>query len=230
MTDPNPNLAAGPTSTQPGTPAPEPARTEPVPVAPPVVASATPSGVPYVAPPVPAAPAVAAPAPRRRGMIDGILVVAAVVAIGGIGFAAGRLTAPASTPTRVTAGFPNGGFGNGTFGNNGNGQGNGGQAGNGGFIGRGFGGGLAIQGEITEIAADHLTLKLASGQTVQIPLDASTQYHQQTGASSGDVKTGSQVLVQLSTGAAAAPGASGAPNAGGGRTLPAAANVTIVGQ
>jgi hypothetical protein len=43
-----------------------------------------PSGVPYVAPPVPVAPVGAAPAPRRRGIIDGILVVAVVVAIGGI--------------------------------------------------------------------------------------------------------------------------------------------------
>ncbi len=156
---------------------------------------------------------------------DAILVVAVVAAIAAIGFAAGRLTGPATTGAQTIAVIPNGGFGNG--GPFQGGSGNGGQGGlRGGIVGRGLGAGVGIQGTVTEVAADHLTLTLASGQTVRIPIDPSTtQYHRQTAASASDVTTGSQVLVQLGQGRAA----NTAPN-GGGRTLPAASSITIVGQ
>ena len=53
------------------------------------------------------------------------------------------------------------------------------------------------------MTADQLTLKLASGQTVQIPLDSSTTYHSQAPATAADVTTGSTVQVQVRPAAAA---------------------------
>lgn len=179
--------------------------------------------------PPPAAPSVTplaqapvrASTPRRRVLVDVVLVVAAMVAIGGIGFGLGRVTAPEPAVTALSgrSGNVNGlpGFGNG-FGNGfrqvpGQGQNGNGLPGNGG-TGNGFGaagrlgGLLAIKGEVTEVAADHLTVKLASGQTVRIAIDSSTAFHKQAAGSASDVTQGSQVLVQLK-GRTAGAGASG---------------------
>ena len=141
---------------------------------------------------------------RKRGAIDIVLVVAAVFAVGGIGFAVGRVTAPAAT-VAVGAGTFRTGTGNGQFGTGQGGNG-GGQLGNGGgFFGGGAGAGITISGEVTEVTVDHLTLKLASGQTVEIPVDSSTAYHSQAPATATDVTTGSTVQVQVSRG----PGSGG---------------------
>jgi hypothetical protein len=113
-----------------------------------------------------------------------------------------------------------------------------------------FGGGnrvagaTAIKGQVVELTADHLTLKLASGQTVQIALAATTVFHQEAAAAAGDVATGRTVLVQLapraptpgqSPGAVFAPGqggpgSSGGPGGPGGFALGAATDITIVAQ
>lgn len=186
---------------------------------------------PIAAPAVQTAPVVARPS-RRRGVVDVVLVVAAIFAVGGIGFAAGRVTAPTSN---AVAG------GNRTGGNGGAGQfGNGGApgAGFGGAFGGGFGAGgagITIRGQVVSVTADQLTLKLASGQTVQIPLSSSTTYHTATTASASDVTSGSTVQVQVTRGGGGAGGTgnggTGNGGNGGGRfNLGAASDVTVVPQ
>ena len=61
-----------------------------------------------------------------------------------------------------------------------------------------------------------------SGQTVQVPLDSSTAYHREAGASASDVQPDTRVLVRLQAGS----------GGGGVQTgqLPPASDVTIVGQ
>ena len=94
------------------------------------------------------------------------------------------MTAPASDPASAAGGgrfqgqFATGnGQGQAGNGQPGNGQG---QGGPGGFFGAG--GGITISGEVTAVSADQLTLKLASGQTITVPLDGSTTYHSQAPA------------------------------------------------
>jgi hypothetical protein len=145
---------------------------------------------------------------RRSRWLDLALGLAAVVAVAGIAFAAGRLTAPQRT------------FGlGGNFGANGGGTAPGSSPGTG-FRG-GFGGTLALEGTITSVSADQLTLKLDSGQTVTVPLNAGTAYHRQTAAGAADVASGTKVLVQLQ---------SSATGGGGFRTgqLAPAASITLV--
>jgi hypothetical protein len=155
--------------------------------------------------------------PRSAAWVNVALAVALAVAIGGIGFAAGRLTAPANAAGTGANGFR---FGNGNgpvsgyFPGAGNG-GNGG-VGRGGFAG---GGGGSVQGTVESVSGDTLTLKLASGQTIQISLSGTTTYHSQAAASAADIKTGGTVIVQVEI------------NRGqgtGGATSPSASDVTIV--
>jgi hypothetical protein len=202
------------------------------------------------------APAVLAAVPvRHRGglsLATLVLALAALFAVGGVAFAAGRVTAP---PTTAATGPGTGGFGagrgnggnggNGFAGGNGNGANGFGNGGNGfgGGAGAAGGAGLTIKGTVTAVAADHLTLRLAGGQTLDVPIDASTTYHHQASAKPTDVATGTTVQVALSgrlgrgggngganggpstaPGSSAAPGASGAP-----RGLGAATDVTITG-
>jgi hypothetical protein len=189
------------------------------------------------------------PAPRRRsggGLTSILLGVALLFAVGGVSFAAGRLTgtstvaASGSVPTGGVTGRGNGNNGNGF----GNGFGNGLGRGNGNGNGAGFAGGagLTISGTVTAIASDHLTIRTATGQTIDVPVDSATTYHRQADASAGDLSTGSSVDVSLSgrLGAGVGPGRSPAPRASsspgtsvgpgsGGRPVPAAADVTITG-
>ena len=164
----------------------------------------------------PAPVPVPAPALRANAGLGIVLGLAALVAVGGVSFAVGRVTAPAST-------IAGGRTGTGT------GQGNGGLPGNGGNGGApgfgrgngGFGGSLAVTGTVTAVTADHITIKLGSGQSVDIPINGTTTYHQENAGSSSDVQAGKNVLIQLqprtqgTAGASPAPIASGAP--GGGR-------------
>jgi len=184
---------------QPAAPEPEPVRapmdpvgapTEPVPTARPKPKSGTP------------------------GWINVLLGLAVAVAIGGVAFAAGRMTAPAAADANgfgrnVPGGFQGGGyFGRGYFGGPGDGQG-----------GRGlFGaGGATVQGTVTSITADKITITTAGGQTVDIALDGTTTYHQESSAASGDVKTGGTVIVRLTL-----------RQGGTTQTSPSASDVTIV--
>jgi hypothetical protein len=148
-----------------------------------------------------------------------LFVLAGVVAVGGIAFAAGRLTAPASA---TTAGrFPNGqGFpANGQLPANGQG-----------FPGRAGGfGGTSLAGTVDAVSADSITVKLESGTSITIPLDAKTTYYAAAAATAADVTVGSQVRV--TPGARAAdPGASFDPNASPGAAISfgPASDVTVV--
>jgi hypothetical protein len=151
-----------------------------------------------------------------------MLAVAALVAGGGVAFAAGRLTSPASTAAanRGTAGGQGGQFG---------GPRASGAPGGGGY-GRGFGGAAGIQGTVTATTPTSLTISLPNGQSVTFATDGSTTYRRQTAGSSSDVATGKQVIVQLAgrgfaPGASAAPGGAASPAASGDLT---AASVIVV--
>jgi hypothetical protein len=154
------------------------------------------------APVTPATPAGPLPAPvppaplRRRSsrIIDLALVGAAVIAIGGVAFAIGRATAPAS----AAVGFARGGAivrTDGSF-----------------DPGTGAGPRFALGGEltVTAIDADSITIKTADGQERTFDLDGSTAYRQATDASAADVSVGDDVSVKVSNdGPVSAPLASG---------------------
>ena len=203
-----------PTAPEPFVPAPvepTPASTSPVLGAQPVLATAT---------PVPATP-------RKRsggGILNVVLVVAAAVAIGGVAFAIGRGTAPASATTggRGNPGVivaPGGSFVPGGSGLPGFGGGRGGFG--------GAAGGLGISGTVESIDGDTMTIKTANGQTIEVTISDSTTYHTQAPATAADVTTGSTVQVQLDLngqGGAVRPGASGAPSG----PLGTAGSVTVI--
>jgi hypothetical protein len=150
-----------------------------------------------------------------------LLALAAAIAIAGVAFAGGRLTAPAAAASSGRQ-FGNGQFqgGNGTFPGNG-----------GGGAFRGGIGGFGITGTVEAIGADGVTIKLASGQTVTIPIDTKTTYHATVGAAASDVTVGSTVRVTAER--AGFPGASGAPSASGapgGLTFGTATDITVTGK
>jgi hypothetical protein len=139
-------------------------------------------------------------APRRRSsrLVDLALAGAAVLAIGGVAFAIGRATAPASAATGFAPGGaivrPGGSIDPGT--------------------GPGprfaLGGGLTIDGAVTAIDADSITVKTADGQERTLDLDGSTGYHRATEAAASDVAVGDDVSVKVSNdGPVSAPLASG---------------------
>ncbi len=217
-TDPTqPAPAGNPFSTPAGTPAP----------------GASPFASP-AAPPPATAPVPVAPVKRRSSaglLVNVLLGVAVVVAVGGVAFAAGRATAP--TTTAANGRF--GGNGAGGFGPNASGAPGRGGA----FQGVFGGGGVTVEGTVTAVAADSITIQLSSGQAVTIPTSSDTTYHSQTAASSSDVTTGATVKVELSGGGRFAGGGQGtggngnggnAPTASGapGRGLGSASSVTVV--
>lgn len=189
--------------------------------------------------PSPVTPTVTA---RKRNPLDVVLIGAAVVALAGVAFATGRLTAPAS------AAAPNAGLTAGDGTQRGGrvgpgaslapgasfvpGQGGPGGQGAGGLAGGGLAGGVTISGSIVSVSATEIIVQLTNGTTVNIPVDTTTTYHRQASASSADVKTGTKVEIQV-TGATRAPGASGAPApaaSGGTRqvNLGTASSITII--
>ncbi len=171
---------------------------------------ASPSADDTLSPPTPTPPA-----RKANSSLTWVLVIAAMVAIGGIAFAGGRLTAPASASNN-RPGFPNG-FPNGSF------------APGGGIVNRGLGG-TTLRGEVTAVSSDSITINLANGSSVAVPLDAQTKYHQSTAGSANDVTVGTQVAVEpgqidFQPGASFAPGAST-----GNLSFGPAQDVTVVEQ
>ena len=160
--------------------------------------------------------------PKRASSTSILLVVAALVATAGIGFAIGHTTGGSTTgnsnggangfPVAVDAsGRPNFGAG----------------APNGAGLGT-----TTISGTVVSSTADSLTIKTADGQQVTVALGASTAYHSQASATTTDVAVGASVVVSTSnsatasgttTGAAASPGTAGA----GTRT---ATDITVTGK
>jgi hypothetical protein len=186
---------------------------------------ATPEGTPPGSVPPAPAPALGAP-PKKKGgnLANALLVVAAVIAVGGIAFAIGRATAPAAA-----SGFRgNGqGFARGSFDPGAADNGQGGQ-------GFGRGGAITVSGTVTTVSGSTMTMTTANGQTITIDLSGST-YHAQAPATASDLATGTSVKVEIQgfgggfrPGASGAPDASGAPGAGQ-RTI-TATEVTIVSQ
>lgn len=151
--------------------------------------------------------------PPRRGRsgawLNVALAGALVLAVGGVAFAAGRMTAPAATFTPGT-GFvgrnPAASF---TPGENPGG-------GPGGFFASG---GLTVEGTVEAVNADSITVRTASGQTIEIALGEATTYHAQADATANDVSGGETVLVRLDAGAGR-----GGPDAAGATAL----DVTVV--
>jgi hypothetical protein len=210
----------------PATPTPAPAPAQP---APPTAAAAAPDAAAPAAWPgqatnEPLASVIAKPKSSSGRGTSLLLGLAAAIAIGGLAFAAGRLTAPAATASTGRLGqFP------------GNGQ----QPGNGqGFAGRGGFGGITLKGTVEAISADSVTLKLASGTSITIPLNSSTTYHTATTSSAGAVTVGSEVSVTpgartANPDATRDPNATPNPNASGfpgfgGLSFGAASDVTVV--
>jgi hypothetical protein len=165
---------------------------------------------------------------NRSGTI--LLAAAGFVAIAGIAFAAGRLTAPPAAAAgngggggRFGGGFPGASFVPGQFRN-------GGPNGGGGF--GGLAGGVSLRGQVTAVSTTSITVKLENGSEVTVPLDSSTAYHQANPATSSAVSVGSTVTVQpgaanFTPGASPNPAAGGAPGFGN-VTFGPATDVTVV--
>jgi hypothetical protein len=161
-------------------------------------------------------PVVAVPRRKRSSrLLDLALAGAAVLAIAGVAFAVGRTTAPATTaPAAFQQGTfvrPNGSFAPGA-------------GGPGGFA---LGGRLAVDGTVTAVSADSMTVKTANGQEVTVTLNGSTAYHQATSSTESDVAVGSTVTVRVdggfrgngnANGGNANGGAGGSGQAGTGQT------------
>ena len=158
--------------------------------------------------------ATAQPAKKQDRTTLVLLFVAALVAVGGIGFAVGHLTGGTTTtaannPANGRGGFvrpslaPGQTFDPGQFG-----------AG----LGRGgVGGGLAggsVSGTVQSVSGSSMTVTLANGTTVTVDLAGTTTYHNETAATSNDVKAGSTVTIQIDT--TALSNATPDPSASGG--------------
>ena len=172
----------------PAGPSPSPAAAPgPAPVAAPSPTPSAPSLAP-AAPMAPVAPVVAvAPRAKSSGVLNLLLVGAALLAIGGVAFAAGRSTAPASA-------FP--GVGDFTQGPIVRTEGSfaPGAGGPRGFVSDG---GLAIDGTVTSVDADSITLTLENGDEMTFALDGDTTYHEATDAAATDVVVGDDVSVRI---------------------------------
>lgn len=198
-----------------------------------------PQGVPPAQPMAPSfiPPTVltAATGPKpRKGSSTGTIAFGAamVIAAAGLGFAGGRLTAPASASTG-RANFANGGFAGGAFANGSFNPG-------GGTTGRGFGAGafgagsISIDGQVTAVGNGTITLQTSGGQSVTVEVPSTVTYHAQASAAPTDVTVGSKV--QVSVGRFARPEASGQPapsgqpgTALGGASL-SASDITILSK
>jgi hypothetical protein len=164
-----------------------------------------------VAPLAPAAP-VARPKPRSSRLLDAALVLAGLIAVGGVAFGVGRATAPVAAAANGAGTFRNGNFGNGTFPGGSFDPNN--APGRGGAFGPGNG--LSIDGTVTAVTADSVTLKLANGNEVTFKVDSATTYHRSTAGSSSDVAVGDSVAVKVTGNGRFFGGAGGGANGGNG--------------
>ena len=148
--------------------------------------------------------AVVAVAPRARsgGILNLLLIGAAIVAIGGVAFAVGRSTAPAAAFQRAgafdggTVTGPRGSFAPGA----------------GGPAAFSLGGAITMDGTVKSIDADSLTLTLADGQEMTFKLDGATTYREATDAAATDIAVGDQVSVKAAGGGRIQAGADGQPS------------------
>jgi hypothetical protein len=160
---------------------------------------------------------VISPARKQDRTFTILLAVGLLVAVGGVAFAVGRVTAPAAAATT------RGGFGTGGFGTGGTGAATGGGTGRGGF------GGVLLTGTVASISGTTMTLTEANGTTVTVNLAGTTTYHAQAAATAADVTAGKKVQVQIELGGGT--GGFGGGTAGGTGTQPrtvTASDVTLV--
>jgi len=164
---------------------------------------------------------------KRASSTSILLIVSALIALGGVGFAVGRAT---------STGSGTGTGGNGAAGLNGGFPGGADASGRPDFAGGPNGltsSGTTVSGTVVSSTADSITLKLADGSQVTLSTGSSTTYHSQTAASGSDVAVGASVIVKTataagtSTGSTASAAASAGTAAGGTRT---ATDVTITGS
>jgi hypothetical protein len=152
-----------------------------------------------------------------------LLGAAVVLAVGGVAFAIGRSTAPATALGPGALPGPDGGVvidGSGSFDPGvvpGGGQGRPGLGGAA-FVGAGS---LAIDGTVTAVDGSTLTIELATGETTTVTLDASTTYHEATETDAEAVAVGDDVSIRVSM--------DGGPRAGTGGDAPrlTASDVTV---
>jgi hypothetical protein len=144
---------------------------------------------------------------RSNALLDLALAAAAILAIGGVAFAIGRATAPAASPAFTRGDLAPGGAIVGSDGSFDPGAGP-----NGARPGFALDGGLSIEGTVTAVDADSITLKLADGREMTFDLDDSTAYHQATDASQSDVAVGDDVSVTASGDGRVRAGGAGGSN------------------
>jgi hypothetical protein len=187
---------------------------------------ATPEPGPAVA--VQATDPVVKPRPKGGGLTNVLLVVAALVAVGGVTFALGRATATASSGgvssrsgTSMAgqgAGMPAGSFDPAQGGPPGTGRG--------GFADRT----MTVSGTVQSVDGTTLTITTSDGTSMAIDTTGST-YHAQAAATAADVQAGSAVTVSVSGfGGMGRPDASAAPAASAGTTIVKATDVTITSE
>ncbi len=175
-----------------------------------------PTSAPTRSPVKPAKP----PAKQDRTTIA-LLMVAALVAVGGIGFALGHVTAPSAAAANASGrgGFTRGAFPSLAPGQTFNASSFAGRGGLGAGLGAVSGG---ISGTVQAVTPDSITIQESDGTSVTIDTSGATTYHTAAAASASDVTVGTSVTVQIDTSALASespnPSASGAL---GGRTLTA---------
>ncbi len=144
--------------------------------------------------------------PSGARVMNIALAAAVLVAAIGVSFAVGRATTPVTTPAASAAPLGPGGGAGASFDPNGNGQpggvpGGGDDGDDGGGFGRGFGrGGLSMEGTVVSATATSVTVTLANGQTMTLPINPNTTFHAQTSATQADVTAGKKVLVQITGG------------------------------
>lgn len=187
-----------------------PAAAAPPPAGPPLPAASFAPPAAFVAPVIPQR--------RRTSLLTTVLLVsAAAIAVAGISFAVGRVTAPPAAAATNANGRQFFGNGNGNPNPGGNGFG-------GGFFRSGAFGGIGIRGTVTSVDGSTITVKLANGQEVKVQTDSSTTYHQQASGSASDVMNGTSVIVEVQPG-------SGASGAGAARTGTfKASDITVAGK
>ena len=154
----------------------------------------------------------AGPAHRRSNAVTRLLTVSAVIALVGVAFAVGRVTATGAAGTGLSTtnglgGVPNGVPAIGADASGVPGFFPGGR--DGGFDG-GFG---TVTGTVVSSTANSITVQLAGGQTETVSTGSSTTYNTTTPATSSAVVAGATVTIQTSasgavTGSAPAAGAS----------------------
>jgi hypothetical protein len=157
---------------------------------------------------------------RRAGSVSALLVISAMVALGGVTFAVGRATSPGGSGTGLTNNGAIGQNGVPAFGANASGALNFARGGPDDGVRLGA---ATVTGTVMSVTSTSMTIQEPNGRTVTVATGSSTTYHSQTSATSSDVTTGATVVVQTSgTGvvpnsgsasASASPGTAGAGTA-----------------